>query len=127
MLTALQQTADNADQIKEIEERVQSLGEVLASPVGVRDDAEKARRNALRKLVISPSDKHWHFLSISLAIHRKLDRIMAKLRPLSEQSGILKFLKNANHTKTLNGFVQDLDTAVTDYQVCATNPHLRTV
>ena len=66
MLTALQQTADNADQIKEIEERVQSLGEVLASPVGVRDDAEKARRNALRKLVISPLDKHWHFLNISL-------------------------------------------------------------
>ena len=127
MLTTLQQTADNADQIKEIEERVQSLGEVLASPVGVRDDAEKARRNALRKLVISPFDKHQHFLNISLAIRRKLDRIMAKLGPLSEQHGIVKFLKNANHTKTLNVFVQDLDTAVTDYQVCATNPASPTV
>ena len=45
----LQQTADNADQIREIEGRVQSLKKVLESPVGNQDDEEKARRDALRK------------------------------------------------------------------------------
>lgn len=44
---------------------------------------------------------------------------MAKLSPLSEQHGIVKFLKNADYAKTLNGFVRDLASAVTDYQVCA--------
>ena len=43
---------------------------------------------------------------------------MAKLEPLSEQRGLLKFLKNVDHANTLNGFVQDLARAVTDYQVC---------
>ncbi|KAF9785244.1 hypothetical protein BJ322DRAFT_1108700 [Thelephora terrestris] len=89
------QSADNADQIREIEERVESLSEILASPVGDRDDKEKARRVALR---------------------RKLTRVFKKLRPLSKQHGIVKFLKNADHSKTLNSFVQDLATAVTDYQ-----------
>ena len=45
--------------------------------------------------------------------------IIAKLRPLSERHGIVKFLRNADYAKALNGFVRDLDTAVTDYQVCA--------
>lgn len=57
----LQQTADNADQMRELEERVQSLGEILASPVGDRDDKENARRNVLRKSVIPPSRKVAHF------------------------------------------------------------------
>ena len=50
-----QQTAANADQVKDIEERVQSLGEVLASQVGDRDKEEKARRKALRKFEPSHS------------------------------------------------------------------------
>ena len=121
----MQQTADNADQIRELEERVESLGEVLASPVGDRDNKEKARRNALRKSVIPPFDKRRR-ISKPFAIGRKLVRIIAKLKPLSKQHGIVKFLNNANHTKTLNGFVQDLANAVTDYQVCAaTNAALR--
>ena len=49
---ALQQTIANASLIKDIEERVQSLGEVLASPVGVQDVEEKGRREALRKYVL---------------------------------------------------------------------------
>jgi hypothetical protein len=53
----LQQTADNADRIKEIEERVDSLREILASPVGDQDDEEKVRRDALRKSVILPFDE----------------------------------------------------------------------
>lgn len=47
----LKQTAANAEQIKDVEERVQSLGEVLASPVGDRDTEEKARRETLRRFV----------------------------------------------------------------------------
>ena len=53
--------------------------------------------------------------------HRKLAGIIAKLRPLSEQRGLLKFLKNVDHANILNGFVQDLAYAVTDYQVCVPN------
>ena len=44
--------AANAEQVRDIEERVQSLGEVLASPVREQDDGEKARREDLRKCVL---------------------------------------------------------------------------
>jgi hypothetical protein len=50
-------------------------------------------------------------------ICRKLVKIITKLKPLSEQNGIMKFLKNTDHANVLNGFVQDLAHAVTDYQV----------
>ncbi|KAF9785208.1 hypothetical protein BJ322DRAFT_817690 [Thelephora terrestris] len=89
------QTTDNADQIKEIERRVVSLGDIFESPVGDQDDEEKARRDALRK---------------------KLTCVITKLGPLSEQGDIKKFLNNADNAKTLNGIVQDLATAVIDYQ-----------
>ena len=56
-----------------------------------------------------------------LIIHRKLVEIVAKLRPLSEQHGLIKFLNNVDHTSILNGFVQDLAYAITDYQVGSTN------
>jgi hypothetical protein len=52
---------------------------------------------------------------------------MAKLGPLSEQHGLLRFLKNADHANALNGFVQDLADAVTDYQVCVENSAARIV
>ena len=42
---------------------------------------------------------------------------MVKLGPLSEQHGLVKFLNNIDRANTLNGFVQDLANAVTDYQV----------
>ena len=48
---ALQQTIANVGQIKDIEERIQSL-EALASPVGEQDVEEKARREVLRKYVL---------------------------------------------------------------------------
>ena len=48
----LRQTITNAEQIRDIEERVQSRAEVLASPVSGQDSREKARRRALRKLVL---------------------------------------------------------------------------
>jgi hypothetical protein len=46
-----QQTAANTEQIRDIEERIQSLAEVLASPMNDQDSEEKARRKALRKFV----------------------------------------------------------------------------
>ena len=59
LLTAdrfLQQTAANGDQIRDIEERVQSLCGVLAYPVGDQDGEEKARREVLRRFVSPPSE-----------------------------------------------------------------------
>ena len=120
----LQQTADNADQIREIEGRVQSLRKVLEPPAGGRDKGEKVRRDALRKSVTLPSIEIGQFLNRS---GRKLDSIITKLGPLSERHGIVKFLRNADYAKTLNGFVRDLDTAVTDYQVCAADAASRAV
>ena len=54
LLTAdrfLQQTAVNAQQIRDIEERVQSLAGVLVSPICDEDSEEKVRREALRRFV----------------------------------------------------------------------------
>ena len=45
----LQQTAANAQQIRDIEERVQSLVAVLASLICNKDGREKTRREALRR------------------------------------------------------------------------------
>jgi len=45
--------------------------------------------------------------------------VVVKLEPLSEQSGLLKFLRNEDHSGLLNGFVQDMACAVMDYQVCS--------
>ena len=50
----MQQTAANAEQMRDIEERVRSLSEVLASPVGDQDSEEKARREVLRKFGSPP-------------------------------------------------------------------------
>ena len=52
---------------------------------------------------------------------------MIKLRPLSERWGIVQFLNNEDYANTLNGFVQDLANAITDYQVCGANTTTRTV
>ena len=48
----LQQTAANADQVTEVEERIRSLGEILAHPIGDHDNEEKARREGLRRFVL---------------------------------------------------------------------------
>ena len=108
------------NQIEGIEERIQSLGDVLASPVGEQDVEERARRDVLRKYILSElSEAQAHFKPICFG--RKLAGIMAELEPLSEQHGFMKFLNNVDHADTLNGFVQDLALAITDYQVCCTN------
>ena len=109
----------NADQIRDLEERIQSLslGEALASPVGDQDSEENARREALRKFVPVPSSDIDASL-IALTIRRKLTGIITELTPLSEKNGLVKFLKNFDHANTLSGLVQDLSYAITDYQVC---------
>jgi len=48
---------------------------------------------------------------------RRLDGIITKLQPLSNQHVLIKFLHNVDNAKTLMGFVQELADAVTDYQV----------
>jgi hypothetical protein len=53
---------------------------------------------------------------------RKLESIIAKLEPLSEQHGLVMFLRNVNNAKTLAGFVQELTDAITDYQVRVSGP-----
>ena len=94
--------------------------------MGDQDSEENARREALRKLVPVPSSDISDASLIALAIHRRLTGIIAELRPLSEQHGLVKFLKNAEHANALNGFVQDLAYAVMDYQVCSADPIVRT-
>ena len=44
--------------------------------------------------------------------------VLERMEPLSEQSGLLRFLRNEDHAGLLNGFVQDIAQTVTDYQVC---------
>lgn len=39
------------------------------------------------------------------------------LEPLSEQSALVRFFRNADNAKTLTGFIQELANAITDYQV----------
>ena len=48
---------------------------------------------------------------------RKLDGVIAKLKPLAEEHTLLKFLRNVDNAKILSGFVQELADAVEYYQV----------
>lgn len=111
----LQQTTANTKQIKDIEERVESLRGVLTAPASDQDNEERTRRDVLRQFVFhiqNPKD-------ISKPVsRRKLTGIIDELRQISEQRGLLKFLNNVNHTNILSGLVQDVAYAVMDYQVC---------
>ena len=114
----MQQTIANAEQINDIEERIESLSEILAFPVGDWDAEEMARRIALRKSVFTLQEASTRL--IASVVCRKLVWIIAQLTPLSEQHGIAKFLNNPDYSNCLSGFVQDLAYAVADYQVrCA--------
>ena len=75
---------------------------------------------SLESMLSQKSQKH-KYISKPIGLGRKLAGIMAELEPLSEQHGFMKFLNNVDHADTLNGFVQDLALAITDYQVCCTN------
>ena len=52
----------------------------------------------------------------------KLEGVVAKLEPLSDQHAFIRFLRNVDDAKTLSGFVQELVNAITDYQVRTTGP-----
>ena len=106
----------NARQIGEIEERVLSLSDILRSPLREGDHSERARRKLLCRFVRSLSLSS---LPLTQDVCRRLMDILGKLEPLSEQNGLLKFLRNEDHAGLLNGFVQDIVQAVMDYQVCA--------
>ena len=51
MCLSFQQTSDNAECVKDIEQRVQSLSSMLTSPASEDDYAEKGRRAELRRFV----------------------------------------------------------------------------
>ena len=104
----------NARQIGEIEERVLSLSDILRSPVKEGDHSERARRELLCRFVRSQSLSS---LPLTQGVCRRLTDILGKLEPLSEQNGLLKFLRNEDHAGLLNVFVQDITQAVMDYQV----------
>ena len=48
---------------------------------------------------------------------RKLDGVIVRLEPLSEQHALVGFLRNVENAKALTGFVQELANTITDYQV----------
>jgi hypothetical protein len=53
---------------------------------------------------------------------RKLEGVIVKLEPLSDQHALVRFLCNVDNAKTLGGFVQELADSITDYQVRAVSP-----
>ena len=71
--------------------------------------------------------KKREYISHFIGFRRKLARIMAKLGPLAEQRGLMRFFKNVDHANVLNGFVNELSYALTDYQVWDPNSVLEAV
>ena len=63
------------------------------------------------------SYSHEHISRCANPSLRKLEGVVMKLEPLSDQRGLKRFLHNIDNSKTLTGFVQELADAVTDYQV----------
>ena len=106
----------NARQVEEIEERISSLSDILRSPLRGDDHSESARRELLRRFVYLRVPEFTR-IPLTQDTRRRLMDVVVKLEPLSEQNGLLKFLRNENHAGLLNGFVQDVAHAVTDYQV----------
>ena len=106
--------SDNTESVKGIERRLQSLYGILASPAREGDYAEGARRVELRRFVLVR-----YACQFAHPTLRKLDGVIAKLEPLSEQHALVKFLRNADNAKVVTGFVQELADAVQYYQVRA--------
>ena len=53
---------------------------------------------------------------------RNLEGIIAKLEPLSNQHGLVRFLRGVDNAKTLTGLVEELADAITDYRVRVADP-----
>jgi hypothetical protein len=107
----------NVSQVEEIEERVLSLSDILRSPPREGDHLESARRELLCRFVCLQVPTPIVY-PLTYDIRRRLMGVVVKLEPLSEKSGLSKFLRNEDYAGLLNGFVQDIAYAVTDYQVC---------
>ena len=104
-------------QIEEVEKRVLSLSDILRFPLRDDDHSERTRRELLSGSVLPPVPE-FGTTQLTLDIHRRLMEILEKLEPLSEQNGLLRFLRNEDHAGLLNGLVQDISRVITDYQVC---------
>ena len=87
-----------------MEERGLSLSDILRSPSRGCDRSENARRELLSRFVRLQVPA-FTATPITRDVFRSLlmDAVV-KLQPLSEQSGLLKFLRN----ELLNGFVHDV-------------------
>ena len=105
--------------VRDIEKRVQSLSGVLASPTSEDDYAERGRRLELQR-----SGLVYIYTALLIPL-RKLQGVLAKLEPLTDQNALVGFLRNANNVKVLTGFVQELADAITDYQARAFSPTTR--
>ena len=92
---------------------MQSLSSVLASPVSEDDYAEKGRRLELRKFVLN----HATICRFTNPSIRKLEGVIAKLEPLTEQHMVIGFLCNVDNARILTGSIKELGDAITDYQV----------
>jgi hypothetical protein len=103
--------------VKEIYERAQSLSDVLASRVNKGDGAERAKRAVLRRFVFVRISYWSAYPSL-----RRLEEIIEKLEPLSEEHVHVKFLHSVEAAKSLTGFVEELANAFTEYQVRAAGP-----
>ena len=98
--------------------RIQSLGTMLRRPLGDQDGEEKARREVLRKFVPPPLENQTQIHSnCNFFFRRMLAGIVAKLGPLDEPFGLIKFFQNVDHVNVLNGFIREFARAITDYQV----------
>lgn len=107
--------------MREIEQRAQSLSGVLSAPINEDDRAEEKRRAELRMFVLS---LRVYRVNRLIPSRRKLEGVIAKLEPLSEQHALVKFLRNVNNTKLLTGSIQELSDAITDYQVWVPSPNM---
>jgi hypothetical protein len=58
---SLQQTNANEDEMKKVEQRIQSLGGILTYPIGDKDREEKMRREALMRFVLPLRDSDTPF------------------------------------------------------------------
>jgi len=56
-----------------------------------------------------------------MGVVRKLEGVYQDLSLLAEQGKVAGFLANAENAQRINGLVEDIREALTDYQVCRSN------
>ena len=53
-----------------------------------------------------------------LDIRRRLVDVLQRMELLCGQHEMLKFLRNQDHARLLDGLIQDISRTITDHQVC---------